>query len=304
MNLKKSIAFLFAAFLGLAPIAHAAEPYEVPVTQYDSAGTTSSTKSIIPFGTGAGLMMFSDSSGVDAPVYEALFSRIDSTLYFDAINKFFGVSSLPSSKITGLDTALGDRPTYSEVSASISAAVANKADWPHAHPIGQITNLQSVLDSKPTYGPATTATSGLMTAVDKVRVDTLWAASSTPQSLSFANPSRTLNSAFQISSTRASFASYSVDVAATATLAGGQTGTVFLEYANDSGFTSGVTEVARFVNGNSVSLAIAITVNQNVTGTLTGMIPAGKYVRVRTANTVGNPTFTYRSGQEVLLASN
>lgn len=121
------------------------------------------------------------------------------------------------------------------------------------------------------------------------------------QARSFATASRTLNSAFQISSTRDTVVSYSVDIAASATLLGGQTGTVFLEYANDSGFTSGVTEVARFVNGNSVSLAIAITLTQNVTGTLTGMIPAGKYVRIRTANTTGTPTFTYRSGQEVLI---
>ena|ERR1043165_8695504 len=118
---------------------------------------------------------------------------------------------------------------------------------------------------------------------------------------SFASASRTLNSAFQPSTTRDAIVSYSVDVSTSATLLGGQTGTVFLEYANDSGFTSGVTEVARFVNGNSVSLAIAITVTQNVTGTLTGVVPAGKYVRIRTANTSGVPTFNYRSGQEVLL---
>src|SRR6478609_3982322 len=73
------------------------------------------------------------------------------------------------------------------------------------------------------------------------------AAPSTP---SFANPSRTLNSAYQISSTRAALVSYSVDILCSATLIGGQTGTVFLEYADDSGFTTNVVEVGRFVNGN------------------------------------------------------
>lgn len=48
-------------------------------------------------------------------------------------------------------------------------------------------------------------------------------------------------------------------------------------------------------------LAIAITVNQNVTGTLTGYIPAGYYARLRTENNTGTPTFNYRSGQEVFL---
>lgn len=117
----------------------------------------------------------------------------------------------------------------------------------------------------------------------------------------FANPTRSLNSAFQISTTRDALVSYSVDIAATATLIGGQTGTVFLEYADDSGFTTNVKETSRFLNGNSVSLAIAVTVNQNVTGTLSGLIPAAKYVRIRTANTVGTPTFNFRSSQEVLV---
>lgn len=122
-----------------------------------------------------------------------------------------------------------------------------------------------------------------------------------PLSRSFAYPARTLNSAFQPSSTRDTLASYSVDISTSATLLGGQTGTAFLEIADDSGFTTNVQEVARFVNGNSVSLAIAITIVQNVTGTLTGIVPAGKYARIRTANTVGTPTFTFRSAQETLL---
>lgn len=120
-------------------------------------------------------------------------------------------------------------------------------------------------------------------------------------SRSFANPSRSLNSSFQISSTRDCLVSYSVDISTSATLLGGQTGTVFLEYADDSGFTTNVVEVGRTVNGNTVSLAIAITVTQNVTGTLSGVIPAGKYVRIRTDNTTGSPSFTFRKAQEVLL---
>jgi len=113
--------------------------------------------------------------------------------------------------------------------------------------------------------------------------------------------SRSLNSVFQVSTTRDALVNYSVDVATAATLLGGQVGTVYLEVATNSGFTTGVQELARFVNGNSVSLAIAITLNQNVTGTMTGYVPANYFVRLRTENTTGTPTFTYRSGQEVLL---
>lgn len=122
-----------------------------------------------------------------------------------------------------------------------------------------------------------------------------------PAARSQSSASRSLNTAFQIDSTRDGFVNYSVDIATTATLVGGQTGTVYLEIASDSGFTTNVQELARFVNGNSVSLAIAITLNQNVTGTLSGYVPGAYYVRIRTQNNTGTPTFTYRSGQEVLL---
>lgn len=113
-------------------------------------------------------------------------------------------------------------------------------------------------------------------------------------------PSRTLNSCFQPSATRSTFVNYSIDINTTSTLASGQTGTVYLETFTDSGCTTGTQEVSRFVNGSTVSLAVAITLTQNVTGTITGYIPAGKYVKLRTQNNTGTPTFTYRSGQEVL----
>jgi hypothetical protein len=126
----------------------------------------------------------------------------------------------------------------------------------------------------------------------------------TVTSMSFATSSRSLNSAFQVSSTRASYVNYSVDIATTVSLSGGQVGTVYLEYADDSGFTTNVTEIGRFVNGQTGTLVVGLTLNQTNTAQVQGMIPAGKYVRLRTQNNTGTPTFTYRSGQEVLLASN
>lgn len=146
--------------------------------------------------------------------------------------------------------------------------------------------------SMPNTGTAGTYTSVTTDAQGRVTAGTAAAQSSV---------SRTLNSGFQISTTRNCFVSYSVDVTTSATLISGQTGTVFLEIASDSGFTTNLQEVGRFVNGNAVSLAIAITVNQSVTGTLSGFVPVAYYCRLRTANTLGSPSFTYRSGQEVLI---
>lgn len=120
-------------------------------------------------------------------------------------------------------------------------------------------------------------------------------------SRSFSSPSRSLNTAFQPSTTRDAQVSYSVDIATSVSLAGGAVGTVFLEYADDSGFTTNVVEVGRTVNGNTGTLVVGLTLNQTATAQLNGLVPASKYARLRTVNTTGTPTFTFRSAQEVLL---
>lgn len=119
--------------------------------------------------------------------------------------------------------------------------------------------------------------------------------------LAFSSSARTLNTAFQIDASRSSFVSYTVDVASTLSLTGGQTGTCTLQYADDSGFTTNVVTVQSSVNGNTGTLTIGLALTQTSTAALTGMVPAGKYVRIATANTAGTPTFTFRSAQEVKL---
>lgn len=194
---------------------------------------------------------------------------------------------------------LSNKPT-------IPAAQVN-SDWAAGSGLAQILN-------KPTF--STVATTGAYSdltgkpTIPAAQIQSDWTQTNSgsldfiknkPADRTQSVASRSLNTAFQISSTRDCLANYSVDVSTSATLLGGQTGTVFLEIANDAAFTSGVQELCRFVNGNTVSLAIAITVTQNVTGTMTGYVPSSKWARLRTANTVGAPTFAYRSGQEVLL---
>lgn len=123
----------------------------------------------------------------------------------------------------------------------------------------------------------------------------------TPAAPSFSNPTRSLNTAFQPSTTRNAFVTYAVDIAATLSLTSGQNGTVTLQYADDSGFTTNVKTVQSAANGNTGSLTIGLNLTQTATATVSGMIPANKYVKIITTNTTGTPTFTYRNGQEVLL---
>lgn len=118
----------------------------------------------------------------------------------------------------------------------------------------------------------------------------------------FAAPvARSLNSAFNISLSQDASVSYSVDIQCSMSLTSGQQGTVFLEQADDSGFTINVEEICRFTNGNTGTLTIGLALVQNVTGTVSGTVKSGRWARLRTQNNVGVPVFTYRSGQEVIL---
>lgn len=139
------------------------------------------------------------------------------------------------------------------------------------------------------------------TTAQYIRGDGSLATFPTINTSSQASASRSLNSAFQISSTRNAQVSYSVQITVTASIAGGQNGDVILEIASDSGFTTNVQTLAINGLGQTYTLAVALQGVQPQTGVVSGFIPAGYYVRLRTVNNVGTPAFSYRAGQEVLL---
>lgn len=114
-----------------------------------------------------------------------------------------------------------------------------------------------------------------------------------------AGTSRTLNSSFQISTTNDVLVNYSIDVVSTASIAGGgQDGGIILETSpNNSTWTT----IDNAHNQNSVSLAIILNAIQNVTVHVSGMIPSGYWVRIRTVQTTGAPTFSFRMGNETLF---
>lgn len=124
------------------------------------------------------------------------------------------------------------------------------------------------------------------------------------------NPSRSIvtgtgATGFQVSSTRASFVSYTPKITTTATIAGGAEGYVVLEIAPTNSATAGDwKEVARLTNGQALSLALTLQSVQPVGSGLSAMVPAGYYAKLRSVNTTGTPAYTSVSGQEVLLASN
>lgn len=118
---------------------------------------------------------------------------------------------------------------------------------------------------------------------------------------SFTNPSRSLNSAFQISTNRDALAFYSVSIPMNLSLSGGQLGSVVLEYADDSGISTNVVTVGTVTNGNTGTLTIGLNTVASLGCQISGVIPAGKYVRIRPVDTTGTPTQAFVSAQEVLI---
>lgn len=104
---------------------------------------------------------------------------------------------------------------------------------------------------------------------------------------------------FQVSASRDSLVIYSVKVSTTSTIAGGAQGDAVLEIAaTNSALAADWIEISRVESGQTLGLAITLSIVQPITEPLSGIVPAGWYARIRTISTTGSPAFTYISGQE------
>lgn len=224
------------------------------------------------------------------------------------------IPSLAISKTTGLQTALdGKFQNPSGTTAQYLRGNGSLATFPTA--VSSFTNDSSYVTSSSltttlaSYATTSALTTGLAgkfntpagTTSQYVRGDGSLATLPTTPAASQASASRSLNTAFQVSTTRSALVMYSVQITATASIAGGQNGDVVLEIASDSGFTANVQTVSIAGLGQTYTLAVAIQGVQPQTSVVSGFVPAGYYARLRTVNNTGTPTFTYRAGQEVLL---
>lgn len=134
--------------------------------------------------------------------------------------------------------------------------------------------------------------------------DILWIVnpdSASVVSRSFSTPSLAVNTARQASTSRDAFVSAAVDISASLSLSGGQTGRVSLQYADNNTFTTNLVTANPAANGNTGTLTIGLGLTQLGTATVCGIIPANKYYRLLTTDVSGTPTFGTPTVQEVLL---
>ena len=117
-------------------------------------------------------------------------------------------------------------------------------------------------------------------------------------SRSFSTPSRTLNTCFQISSTRDALFSYAIDVTTTVTLGGTPEGAVFARSYTNSGCSTGQVDIISGSNGQPTTLAVVV--GQSIKGSinLSGMSQAGTWLRLETSAVSGSPTFAIRAAQQ------
>jgi len=241
-----------------------------------------------------------DSGYVTQAGARSALSATGSLAYNSATGVFsYTAPSLATVATSGAYADLTGKPTIPAAQVS--------SDWSAVSGIAQILNKPSL---------STVATTGAYSdltgkpSIPSTQIQSDWTQVSTgaldyiknkPAARSQSSPSRSLNTIFQISSTRDSSVAYSVQLTVTASIAGGQNGDVILEIASDSGFTTNVQTLSIFGGGQTYTLAVALQGVQPQTGVISGYVPAGYYARLRTVNNTGTPAFLYRAGQEVLL---
>lgn len=207
-----------------------------------------------------------------------------------------GKPSFASVATSGAYNDLSGKPALGTAAAQNSTAFATAAQGTKADSAVQTASAPLVVTgTNLTISAATTSAAGSMSSADKTKLDGL---SST---VSFANTSRSFNSGYSLSASKHSQVTYTVRISSAITLGGAQSGRVILEYADDSGFTTNNVEVSSAGSGLTGTVIIGVGVTNPDEKTLHGMVPPNKFVRLRTENFTGTPTYTFLKSQEVTL---
>lgn len=114
---------------------------------------------------------------------------------------------------------------------------------------------------------------------------------------SIAAGGRTIGTAYQVSSTNASYISVSISIACNLTLTSGSDGTATLEYSANG--TTGWAYAGSVRSSNLGTLLAGINTTQMGGGQLSTYLPAGYYWHVVTTNNTATPTYTFLGGSYI-----
>lgn len=220
------------------------------------------------FNVGGGILNF-NSSGIVSSLYGIFASSTHSHII---------------GNITGLQTALDAKALLS-----------------HTHVISDTTGLQGALDDKVSLSLLASATSSISSSIATLQTQVNGISTSSPAITMGVSKSIVTSisaTGTLLSSTRVTNVMYSVNVVTTASIGGASAGEVLLEVSPTNTSTSTWTVLNRIKNSQTISLAIALNSVQDLTFTMIGNVPAGYYVRVRSNNISGTPTYSFITGEE------
>lgn len=182
----------------------------------------------------------------------------------------------------------------------LQSALDGKAATSHSHAISDTTGLQAALDAKAasSHAHAISDTTGLQTALDG-KASATHAHSVTVNAPSRSIVTSTSSTGFQVSSTRPAIVCYEGVIQTTSTIGGPASGSVFLETADTNSTTPGDwTKIAEQTSSQTITLAVALQSVDGEAWSLTRVIPAGKYVRIRSQTNSGTVSISINANQQ------
>ncbi len=280
----------------------------LPVWETMSTITMTSTQISDTSSIGRDLMTAADASAARTAIgagssnfsgnYNDLSGRPTNLSQFTNNTGFITASTAP---VTSVNTKTGALTlNHTDVGAAASSHTHQATDLSDSTSVGRsLVTASTQALARSAIGAGTSSFTPSGTSSQCIRGDGSYGSCGSTRS--FSNPTRALNSCFQVSSTRDAIVVYAAEITASLALVGGQQGTLYLETFTDSGCTTGTQEIVRSTNGNTSALIVAVGNVSTTTLTVSGVVPSGLYVKLRTQNNTGTPTFVARPGQEVLL---
>lgn len=123
-----------------------------------------------------------------------------------------------------------------------------------------------------------------------------------PSSASHSITSSCNANGWQVSASKSAMVSYTVQVSTTATIGGNSSGSIILKTSPTNSSVAGEwIEAGRMSNAQAISLAVVLQSVQTVSAPVFAMIPPGYYVCLQSSTVAGLPTYSYLSGQEIII---